>query len=116
MGARLFKVLPVLFWTFGASALGAPAPTLQIDQTILEAHAQLIEAGWSPAPTQTPSTRERRWAGVTLKSLSSCSGSGVGFCRFDYQRESQRLSVVTVPSRPGTASIGRVERYWPSED
>ena len=115
MGARFFKLLPMLLWACGSSALSAPEPILQIDQTILEAHAQLIEAGWTPAPTQTPSERERRWAGVTLESLSSCSGSGVGFCRFDYQRESQRLSVVTIPSRPGTASMGRVDRYWTSD-
>ena len=87
MGARFFKLLPVLLWACGSTALSSPEPALQIDQTILEAHAQLVEAGWMPAPTQTPSERERRWAGVTLKSLSSCSGNGVGFCRFDYQQK-----------------------------
>ena len=78
MGARFFKLLPVLLWACGSPALSSPEPALQIDQTILEAHAQLVEAGWMPAPTQTPSERERRWAGVTLESLPSCSGSGSG--------------------------------------
>ena len=35
---------------------------------------------------------------------------GVGFCRFDYRRDLQRLSVVTVPSEPGRPSVGRVKR------
>ena len=62
-----------------AAQLPGHEPALQIDQTILKP-CSMVEAGWMPAPTQTPSERERRWAGVTLESLSSCSGSGVGFC------------------------------------
>ena len=112
MGALSLRALPVVLFCLGASAAGSPLAFLQPDQSILEAHQQLIAAGWQPAPTQTPSERERQWAAVTLSSLSSCSGSGAGFCRFDYQRQEKRLSVVTVPSKPGKPSIGRVNRWW----
>ena len=44
--------------------------------------------------------------------IGGAAGTGAGFCRFDYQREQQRLSVVTVPSNPGQPSVGRVERWW----
>ena len=89
-----------------------PRPQLNQRQTILEANRYLIADGWRPAPQQTPSLQERAIASVSLASLSACSGSGVGFCRYDYVREQQTLSVVTVPSDPGKPSVGRVERWW----
>ena len=85
---------------------------LSARQTILEANRYLIANGWRPAPEKMPTPEERRWASVALESLSACSGTGVGFCRFDYRRDLQRLSVVTVPSEPGRPSVGRVERWW----
>ena len=87
-------------------------PQLSARQTILEANRHLIADGWRPAPEKRPTPEERRWASVALESLSACSGTGVGFCRFDYRRDLQRLSVVTVPSEPGRPSVGRVERWW----
>ena len=96
----------------GGSAFAGPEPQLSARQTILEANRHLIADGWRPAPEKKPTPEERRWASVALKSLSACSGTGVGFCRFDYRRDLQRLSVVTVPSEPGRPSVGRVERWW----
>ena len=87
-------------------------PKLSARQTILEANRHLIANGWRPAPEKTPTPEERRLSSVPLESLSSCSGTGVGFCRFDYRRDLQRLSVVTVPSEPGRPSVGRVDRWW----
>ena len=98
--------------TSGVSAVAGPELLLNQRQSILEAHRTLLAAGWSPAPAQEPSPRERILSAVTLPSLSACSGTGAGFCRFDYQRQQQRLSVVTVPSNPGQPSVGRVERWW----
>ena len=72
----------------------------------------LFVVGSSLAPAQTPSPQERIWSAVTLTSLSACSVTGAGFCRFDYQRRQQLLSVETVPSNPGQPSVGRVERCW----
>ena len=89
-----------------------PQPQLNQRQTILEANRHLIADGWRPAPQQTPSAQERAMASVSLASLSACSGTGLGFCRYDYVRDQQTLSVVTVPSDPGKPSVGRVERWW----
>ena len=94
------------------SVEAAPPPQLSQRQTILEANRYLLADGWVPAPMQIPSEAERRWASVPLSSLSGCAGTGIGYCRFDYQRNQQKLSVVTVPSKPGRASVGRVERWW----
>ena len=102
----------LLPWLMAGSALARPEPQLSARQTILEANRHLIADGWRPAPEKTPTQEERRWASVELKSLSACSGTGVGFCRFDYRRDLQRLSVVTVPSEPGRPSVGRVDRWW----
>ena len=110
--ARCVVLSVLLPWLMGGSALARPEPQLSARQTILEANRHLIADGWRPAPNKMPTHEERRWASVALESLSVCSGTGVGFCRFDYRRDLQRLSVVTVPSQPGRPSVGRVERWW----
>ena len=55
-------------------------------------------------------------AGVPLTSLSACSGTGEGFCRFDYRRNGRQLSVVTIPTLVGTDKPtqlgGVVKRWW----
>ena len=106
--------LPVLLLSpfLISSAVADPLFPLNPRQTILEADRHLVADGWQPSPGQTPSSEERRLAAVNLKSLSACSGTGIGFCRFDYKRNTQRLSVVTVPSETGKPSVGRVERWW----
>ena len=110
--ARCVVLSLLLPWLMGGSAFARPEPQLSARQTILEANSHLIADGWRPAPEKTPTPEERHWASVALESLSACSGTGVGFCRFDYRRDLQRLSVVTVPSEPGRPSVGRVERWW----
>ena len=110
--ARCVVLSLLLPWLVGGSGLARPELQLSARQTILEANRHLIADGWRPAPVKKPTPEERRWASVALKSLSACSGTGVGFCRFDYRRDLQRLSVVTVPSEPGRPSVGRVERWW----
>ena len=110
--ARCVVLSLLLPWLVGGSGLARPEPQLSARQTILEANRHLIADGWRPAPFLRRWLFFRRWASVALESLSACSGTGVGFCRFDYRRDLQRLSVVTVPSEPGRPSVGRVERWW----
>lgn len=110
MGRSLVPL--VLVSLLGSVAQAAPVQELIARQSILDADRSLVAAGWRPSPQQQPSAAEREWSKVPLKSLSTCSGTGAGFCRFDYVRDSQRLSVVTVPSSPGRPSVGRVERWW----
>ena len=107
------SLLPLsLLSLLGTVAQAAPVPELIATQSIVEADRSLVAAGWRPSPQQKPSAADRAWSKVSLESLSSCSGTGAGFCRFDYVRDAQRLSVVTVPSSPGQPSVGRVERWW----
>ena len=107
------SLLPLSLLSFlGTVAQAAPVPELIARQSIVEADRSLVAAGWRPSPQQKPSAADRAWSKVSLESLSSCSGTGAGFCRFDYVRDAQRLSVVTVPSSPGQPSVGRVERWW----
>jgi len=116
--ASFFAIEAVLPKQFNAAPAHTVAktvkhePKLSARQTILEANRLLIANGWRPASEQTPSPEERRLASVALESLSACSSTGVGFCRFDYRRDLQRLTVVTVPSEPGRPSVGRVDRWW----
>ncbi|QNI54604.1 hypothetical protein SynBIOSE41_02100 [Synechococcus sp. BIOS-E4-1] len=86
-------------------------PDLQAGQSILVVDQTLTSTGWNPAPVDPARNFEQQLAGNQLSSLASCSGTGVGYCRYDYQRSNKRLVVVTVPaSQPDEA--GRVARWW----
>ena len=86
-------------------------PHLKEGQSILYADQTLTASGWQPAPEDQAKPFEYALAGNSLSSLASCSGSGVGFCRYDYRLNNQKLVVVTIPaSKPNHA--GRVYRWW----
>ena len=86
-------------------------PELQAGQSILVVDQTLTSTGWNPAPEEQVRAFEQKLAGNRLSSLASCSGTGVGYCRYDYRRSDTRLVVVTVPaSQPDQA--GRVARWW----
>ncbi len=84
---------------------------LRVGQPIQEADRALRRARWIPAPAGAPLPMERTRAGNPLTSLSGCSGSGSGFCRYDYRRGDARLSVISVPAPAGGAGGGRVLRW-----
>ena len=86
-------------------------PELQAGQSILVVDQTLTSTGWNPAPEGQVQTFEQRLAGNQLSSLASCSGTGDGYCRYDYQRSNKRLVVVTVPA-PQPNQAGRVARWW----
>lgn len=83
----------------------AEAPALAANEPIAVVNARLLAAGWSPQPEQEPLPFERERAGNNLASLSACSGTGMGFCRYDYQKGKQMLAVVTVPGRQGEGVV-----------
>ena len=86
-------------------------PELKAGQSILVVNKNLTATGWNPAPEGEVHSFEQELAGNQLSSLASCSGTGAGYCRYDYQRSNKRLVVVTVPaSSPDQA--GRVARWW----
>lgn len=77
----------------------APAGLLQVGWPVLVADSHLRRLGWSPAPVRQPDALDRQLAGNSLASLSDCSGTGLGFCRYDYRRAAVNLSVITLPEQ-----------------
>mgnify|MGYP006878991205 CR=1 FL=1 len=94
---------------------------LQVGWSIEAADSHLRRIGWSPAPVRQPDALDRLLAGTRLTSLSDCSGTGMGFCRYDYRRGAVNLSVITLPEQamleliepqqPGTTNGARVVRW-----
>lgn len=116
---RTSTLVVVLLGALAGSAVHAQPRgglPLSAGQPILEADAVLVASGWRPSPQQQPLALDQQRAGVPLSSLSACSGTGQGFCRFDYRRNGRQLSVVTVPleerSRPHPQLGGVVDRWW----
>ena len=112
-GLRLaLSVLPFLSGgVVYADSISSSMIQLQVGQPIRVADASLLASGWLPQPDQAIEVHNSGSSGPTLPALSSCSGTGVGFCRYDYARDRQRLSVVTVPS-PSSDVSGLVQRWW----
>lgn len=97
------------------SAPAGPSPPalaglLQVGWPVLVADSHLRRLGWSPAPVRQPEALDRQLAGNSLASLSDCSGTGLGFCRYDYRRAAVNLSVITLPEQamPEQAILQRV--------
>jgi hypothetical protein len=107
MVALLLTLLALLI-TGSRAALSADGPTLVRQEPIVEADQRLRAQGWKPAPDLNPDPLERHLAGNQLSSLSACSGTGQGFCRYDYQRGGKNLGVVTVP---GSGAQGLVQSW-----
>ena len=94
-----------------ADSIASSIIQLQVGQPIRSADASLLASGWLPHPDQSIEGLEQDPSAPTLPALSSCSGTGVGFCRYDYARDRQRLSVVTVPA-PSSDVSRLVQRWW----
>ncbi len=102
------------FWLTGlfpGAAADTLPPQLEAGQSILSANQTLTASGWEPAPDDEAKPFEHVLAGNSLSSLTSCSGTGVGFCRYDYRLKNHKLVVVTVPAREPDVA-GRVYRWW----
>ena len=80
-------------------------PLVLLQEPVTQVDALLLGEGWRPKPDRQPLPFERELAGNQLASLSSCSGTGMGFCRYDYQRGKQSLMVVTVPGTSGVEVV-----------
>ena len=98
----LFTALTLLV---AGAALQAEPVTLQTSQPIETADRLLRSQGWKPDGAPDLDSFDRELSGNGLSSLRSCSGTGAGFCRYDYQRGSERLEVITVPSRDGDGLV-----------
>ena len=83
----------------------SPRPDLVESEPMTQADARLIAAGWAPHPDREPLPLDRKLAGNSLASLSACSGTGMGFCRYDYKRGSQTIAVITIPGAGGEGIV-----------
>jgi hypothetical protein len=83
----------------------AELPVVAPQEPINQVDARLLADGWIAKPDRDPRPFERQRAHNNLASLSACSGTGMGFCRYDYQRGSQRFAVVTVPGPNGNGIV-----------
>jgi hypothetical protein len=83
----------------------AELPVVAPQEPISQVDARLLADGWVAKPERDPLPFERRLAQNTLASLSGCSGTGMGFCRYDYQRNNHRFAVVTVPGPFGSGVV-----------
>ncbi len=108
--ARRLGALALLLTPLAIPMLGVQPQVIQLkpNQPILSADAQLKAQGWRPAGEPGLQPFERELAGNQLPSLSGCSGTGAGFCRYDYRRGRQRLEVITVAGPDG---MGLVQRW-----
>lgn len=81
---------------------------------ISEARALLTENGWIPTASQAPEGAGSYRAELVkagLKEVTDCSGTGFGYCGFEYQSAYGTLSVTTVgdPELPTTPSVSRYD-------
>lgn len=83
----------------------AALPVVAPQEPISQVDARLLADGWIAKPDRDPLPFERERAHNNLASLSACSGTGMGFCRYDYQRGSHRFAVVTVPGPDGSGIV-----------
>lgn len=67
---------------------------------ISRARKALIAAGWQPVAHGDPDAhtgeREKALAGLGVIEVDSCSGTGFGYCAFDYRKGTATLGVITV--------------------
>jgi hypothetical protein len=104
-GGLLALVLIAAGSSLGLGQVQGPAPTLQLQEPIETADQRLRQQGWQPDGDPGLETFDRELAGNALTSLRSCSGTGSGFCRYDYHRGRQQLSVITVPNANGDGLV-----------
>jgi hypothetical protein len=80
-------------------------PVVTPQEPINQVDARLRADGWIANPDRDPLPFERERAHNNRVSLSACSGTGMGFCRYDYQRGSQRFAVVTISGPDGSGVV-----------
>jgi hypothetical protein len=98
-------------WAWVALASAGPSPNgarlLQLREPIEAADARLRRQGWQPELEPPAESFDRELSGNELGSLRACSGTGLGYCRYDYRRGSNRLQVITVPDSNGDGQVVR---------
>lgn len=108
----LFGGLAALATNLGLADGPAEPPRLSLNQPIERVDRTLRSQGWHADGDPDLASFDRELAANGLASLRSCSGTGAGFCRYDYRRGRQRLEVITVPSADGDGLV----HHWQLRD
>lgn len=84
-------------------------PALQKEMSYEAARQLIINAGWQPRLTTTdnPQDGTRSWRDRGFNEVSSCSGTGMGFCRFEFTGSGDRKLVVVTGGREST-----LQKWW----
>ena len=111
LGLVILPLSGVTLLILNRNLLAAPV-VLQASQPIESADSLLRSQGWQPDGDPDIDTFERELSGNSLSSLRSCSGTGAGFCRYDYRRGREQLQIITIPSRDGDGLV----QHWQQEE
>lgn len=103
--ALITALVTALGLVVAGAALEAGQLPLKAHQPIATTDRLLRRQGWLPDGDPDAESFDRELSGNDLRSLRSCSGTGAGFCRYDYRRGGDHLEVITVPSRDGDGLV-----------
>lgn len=84
-------------------------PALQKEMSYEAARQLIINAGWQPRLTTTdnPQDGTRSWRNRGYNEVVACSGTGMGFCRFEFTGSDNEKLVVVTGGRQST-----VQKWW----
>lgn len=84
-------------------------PALQKEMSYDAARQLIIDAGWQPLVTNTdnPQDGTKSWRDRGYNEVSSCSGTGMGFCRFEFTGSGNQKLVIVTGGREST-----VQKWW----
>ncbi|MBD2326106.1 hypothetical protein [Alkalinema sp. FACHB-956] len=84
-------------------------PALEKEMTYEQARQLILDAGWQPLVTTTdnPQDGTKPWRDRGYDEVSSCSGTGMGFCRFEFTGSGDRKLVVVTGGSEST-----LQQWW----
>ncbi len=84
-------------------------PALQKEMSYEAARQLIIDAGWQPLVTTTdnPQDGTKSWRDRGYNEVISCSGTGMGFCRFEFTGSGHQKLVVVTGGREST-----LQKWW----
>jgi hypothetical protein len=91
-------------------------PNLEVGMSYDRARQLIIEAGWQPIATTTdnPQDGTASWRERGYNEVVACSGTGMGFCRFEFGAADNRKLVVVTAGRDSTLHHWDEETEAPS--
>jgi hypothetical protein len=107
VGAAVDDILQGRSSVFPPLSLNIPA--LQKEMSYPQARQLIIDAGWQPRVTMAdnPQDGTKSWRDRGYNEVTSCSGTGMGFCRFEFTGSGSQKLVVITGGRKST-----LQKWW----